>query len=232
MRTAVAAIVIPLLIAGSAVTAVGVEPVRCYDADEVFPDEVRALTGDVDGHGAPDAVRTRARWADPATCRARLIVDTGRRVLRTEIEPSTGIMIGPPGLAGLVELDHRPGLEIAVVIWRGASTGFLLLYGVHAGALVPLASGSFEYAGSVVHLTGVDCVPNRGAVLVSSTADYDVEDGRYDVVRTFYASRAGSLRPVPALTEHRSVRPSRLGRYPELASPAPFPSCTVVLGAS
>jgi hypothetical protein len=161
-----------------------------------------------------------------------VIADTGTRVLRLEIDASTGIMIAPPGLAGLVDLDGRPGLELAVVIWRGASTGFLQLYGVRAGTLAALAGGSFEYAGSIVHLSGVDCVRNRGAVLVSSSAEYGLDDDRYDVERRFYAFRSGSLQPVPALTERVSVRPSRLARYPELASPAPFPSCTVVVGAS
>jgi hypothetical protein len=211
---------------------VGPRPVRCYDADEVFPDEVRMLTGDVGGNRAPDTVRTQARWADEETCRAWLIVDTGRQILHREIEPSTGIMIAPPGLAGLIDLHGHAGLELAVVIWRGASTGFLQLYGVRAGALAALASGSFEYAGSVVHLSGVDCVRNRAAVLVTSSAEYDADVGRYDVERRFYAFRIGSLEPVPALTERRSVRPRRLARFPELATPAPFASCTVVLGAS
>lgn len=232
MHRAVTVIVIPVMLVSWAAPAAGVDPVRCYAAAEVFPDEVRTLIGDVDGDRMPDTVRTRASWSDDETCRARLIADTGTIVLRRGIDPSTGIMIAPPGLAGLVDLDGRPGLELAVVIWRGASTGFLQLYGVRAGTLSALASESFEYAGSIVHLSGVDCVRNRGALLVSSSAEYGLDDGRYDVERTFYALHGGSLQPVPALTERVSVRPSGLARYPELATPAPFPSCTAVVGVS
>jgi hypothetical protein len=230
-RSLTLATVALVLTAWAQVPASAIEPVRCYPADEVFPDQVRLLTGDVDGDGVADTVRTRARWTDDDHCRARLAADVGTSVLRLGIDPATGIMIAPPGLAGLVDLDRRRGLEPAVVVWRGASTGFVQVYGVRAGDLRPLADRAFEYAGSIVHPAGVDCVRTRGAVLVSSSAEYDLADGRYHVVRRFYAFRAGTLERVPRLTERVAVRLSGLGRFPELGA-APFPSCTVVPGAS
>jgi hypothetical protein len=209
-----------------------VDPVGCYPVTEVFPDAVLRLAGDVDGDRTVDAVRTRASWWGPEACRVRLVVDTGTSVLRRTIDPATGIMIGPPGIAGLVDLDRHRGLEVAVVVWRGASTGFLQLHGVKRGRLDALAADSFEYAGSVVHPSGVDCVRHRGAALVRSTAEYVLDDDRYHVERVFYAFRGGTLRRVPALTEHYRLRPAALGRFPELATPAPFPSCTEVPGTS
>jgi hypothetical protein len=225
--------VLPLLFATSIpATATAVDLVRCYAATEVFPDAVRKLSGDVDGDRSIDTAHTRASWVGPEACRARLVVDTGTSVLRVAIDPSTGIMIGPPGLAGLVDLSRHPGLEVAVVVWRGASTGFLQLYGVDGGRLTDIAGESFGYAGSVVHPSGVDCARKRGAVLVRSKAEYLLDDDRYHVERMFYAFRGNTLQPVPALTERLAVRPAGLARFPELAGPAPFPSCTVVLGAS
>jgi hypothetical protein len=199
---------------------------------DLFPDGVTRLRGDVDGDRRPDLVTTQARWLTGNTCRARLVVDTERDVFERRVDPLSGVLIAPPGLAALVRLDRRPGLEIAVVIWRGASTAFLDVYGVRGNRLTRVSADAFPYAGSVVNRSGVGCARKRGALLVASEAAFKLDDERYHVGRVFYGLRAGDLRPFPSLTERSRVRYDDLGRFPELASEAPFPSCTLVEGAS
>ena len=155
------------------------EPVRCYPKSALFPDAVTRLRGDVDGDGRADLVRTIPNWADSETCRARLIVKSARGVLTRRIDPLTGLLIAPPGLAGLVDLDRRPGLEIGVVVWLGASTGFADVYGVRGPELVRVNREAFDYGGSLVHREGVDCVHERSALVVGSHAVYRLSDNRY-----------------------------------------------------
>jgi hypothetical protein len=236
VRSRIAWAVAPLLVAGSLGLARPVasqEAVRCYSAEDVFPSAETRLRGDVDGDGHDDGVRTRARWLDAETCRAWLTLSIPRQGVRERaIDPLTGILIAPPGLAGLIRLDRRPGLEVAVVTWVGASTGFVELYGYRRGRIVPLAREAFAYAGSVVHRDGVDCARTHGALLVRSRAEFDLDDERYHVQRRFYGLRDGVLRPLPDLTEHYRVRMPGLRRFPGLWNQVPFPSCTEVPGAS
>jgi hypothetical protein len=199
---------------------------------DLFPDAVTRLRGDVDGDRHFDTVTTEAEWLADDTCRARLVVETNRNVFRRHVDPLSGLLIAPPGLAALVQLDRSPGLEVAVVIWRGASTAFLDVYGVRGNRLTRVTRDAFAYAGSVVNRSGVDCARKRGAVLVASQAEFRLGDERYHVRRVFYALRAGVLRRLPSLTERFRVRFTGILRFPELANQVPFPSCTVVEGAS
>jgi hypothetical protein len=223
--TALAVVLAPL--PGRAAT----EAPRCFAKSVWFPDAVTRLRGDVDGDGRSDLVRTKAHWLSDQTCRARLIVETARRALARRIDALTGLMIAPPGLAGLVNLDRRPGLEIATVVWQGASTGFVHVYGLRGAGLVKVNRETFDYAGSLVHLDGVDCVRKGPALVVDSGAIYRLSDNRYHVTRTFLGLRGGVLQPLPRLTEHHRVGVAGLNRFPELAAMRPFPSCTVVAGA-
>lgn len=208
------------------------EPARCYPASVLFPDVVTRLEGNINADGRIDTVITRARWADASTCRAILIVRTDRRTVRTPIQPLTGLLIAPPGLAGLINLSHRHGPAIGVVVWQGASTGFMDVYALQGKRLERLSTTPFAYAGSVVQRSGVDCTHTHGAVLVASSAVFHVEDNRYHVTRDLFALRGRTLRSRPSLQQRFRVRLGQLARFPEFASASPFPSCTEVPGTS
>ncbi len=204
----------------------------CAPTSDFFPDADTVLYGDIDGDGTTDTVSTHARITPNGSCRARLIVETDRATYRTKVAPLTGLLLVPPALAALVRL--RPGhrLDIAVIVWLGASTGFLDVYGLRSGHLRRLSPQAFGYAGSLGERSGVDCVRQHGARLVASWASIDRTGRRYVVERDFYGVRGGSLRPLPRLTERFRVPVDALGRFRELAALVPFPSCTVVRGAS
>jgi hypothetical protein len=136
------------------------DPVRCYPMSDLFPDGLTRLRGDVDGDRRLDTVTTEARWFAGDACCTRLVVETEHGVFERRVDPLSGMLIAPPGLAALVKLDRSPGLEIAVVIWRGASTAFLDVYGVRGKRLTRVSADAFAYAGSVVNRSGVDCARN------------------------------------------------------------------------
>jgi hypothetical protein len=204
----------------------------CAPASDFFPDADTVLHGDVDGDGTADTVSTRGRISPDGSCRARLVVETDRGIYRTKVAPLTGLLLVPPALAGLVRL--RPGhrLDIAVIVWLGASTGFLDMYGLHGRQLQRLSPQAFSYAGSFGQPSGVDCIHHRGARLVASTASIDRRGRHYIGERDFYSVGGGSLRLLPRLTERFRIPIDAIDRIPELASLVPFPSCTVVRGAS
>jgi hypothetical protein len=204
----------------------------CGPTSDLFPDADTVLHGDIDGDGTTDTVSTHARITPDGSCRARLIVEADRGVFRTKVAPLTGLLLVPPALAGLVHL--RPGhrLDVAVIVWLGASTGFLDVYGLRGGHLRRLSPQAYGYAGSIGQRSGVDCVRQHGARLVASSASINRTGRRYVVERDFYGVRGGSLRPLPRLAERFRVPIDALGWFPELAALVPFPSCTVVRGAS
>ncbi len=203
----------------------------CAPLAGVFPDGVTTLQGDVDGDHRIDTVSTSARWPGDTTCRAWLTVETANGTYRRRIDPLFGSLVAPPALAGLIQLGPGMRLDIAVIVWLGASTGFVDVYGFTGRELRRESTEAFDYAGSVVNRAGVDCVRDRGARLVASFATFR-GDNRYHVERTFYAMRTGGLRLIEGRTERLTVGFNGLNRYPEFASQVPFPSCTVVRGPS
>jgi hypothetical protein len=231
LRTTAVALSLALAIGGVDVSVGEASAARCYPASEWFPDAVTTLHGDVDGDGTRDLVHTRARWHDGQTCRAQLVIRTSKALLTRRVQPLTGMLVAPPSLAGLVRLEPGRRLDVALVVWVGASTGFLDVYRVRGGEIGRVSRDAFAYAGSIVNRAGVDCVRGHGARLVASTATLDLRL-RYHVERRFYALRAGALVPIDRLRQRELVGVGGLRRFPELYSTAPFPSCTVVPGAA
>jgi hypothetical protein len=222
-----------LLIISLAVPSASARPdVFCAPTSDFFPDADTVLHGDVDGDGTTDTVSTHGRITPDGSCRARLIVETDRGTYRTKVAPLTGLLLVPPALAGLVQLRQGHQLDIAVIIWLGASTGFLDVYGLHGHQLQRRSPQAFGYAGSFGQPSGVDCVHHRGARLVASTASVDRIGRHYIGERDFYSVAGGSLRLLPRLTERFRIPIDSIGQIPELASLVPFPSCTFVRGAS
>ncbi len=207
------------------------ETTWCAPLAGVFPDGVTRLQGDVDADHRIDTVSTSVRWLGESTCRAWLTVETANGTYRRRIDPLFGSLVGPPALAGLVQLGPGRRLDVAVVVWLGASTGFVDVYGFDGRELRRKSTAAFDYAGSVVNRAGVDCVSDRGARLVASFATFE-NDNRYHVERSFYAMRAGGLHLIRGRTERATVGFNGLNRYPEFASQVPFPSCAVVRGPS
>ena len=203
----------------------------CAPLADVFPDGVTMLRGDVGGDHRIDTVSTSARWLGDTTCRAWLTVETANGTHRRRIDPLFGSLVAPPALAGLIQLGPGRRLDVAVIVWLGASTGFVDVYGFQGRELRRKSTEAFDYAGSVVNRAGVDCVSDRGARTVASFATFE-NDNRYHVERTFYAIRRGGLHLIPGRTERGTVGFNGLNRYPEFASQVPFPSCTVVRGPS
>jgi hypothetical protein len=232
MRFGLAALILLVLVASPLPTQ-ATQAIRCFPIEDFFSvSHGPALVGDVDGDRRPDRVRTRARWTDDQRCRAWLIVKTDDRTYRLQIDPTPGLLVAPPPLAALVRLQHRHGLAIALIPWKGASTKFVDLFAIHHRRLIRLNSSLLGYAGSVVNRAGVDCAARRGAVMVASEAEFRIGDNRYHVTRVFFGLRAGLLTPLPRLTERARVRFAELGRFPELNQYVPFPSCTVAAGIS
>jgi hypothetical protein len=203
----------------------------CAPLPDLLPDGVTTLQGAVDADHRIDTVSTSAQWLGDRTCRAWLTIETADGTYRRRIDPLFGSLLAPPALAGLIQLGPGRRLDVAVIVWLGASTGFVDVYGLHGHELRRRSSEAFDYAGSVVNRAGVDCIRERGARLVASFATFEA-DNRYHVERTFSAVRAGGLRILPGRTERTTVRFNGLNRYPEFASQVPFPSCTVVRGPS
>src|SRR6266516_2880744 len=103
-----------------------------------------SLRGDVDGDGIADTVASHAKWRAGGGCRAWLVVNTAKGRFQSPIDALGSTLLKPPGLAGLIQL--RPGrrLDVAVVVWLGASTGFLDVYGLASHRLVRLSSNTYE----------------------------------------------------------------------------------------
>jgi hypothetical protein len=232
MRGPVAALVTVLIIAFTPVAAASRSATYCAPTSDFLPNADTVLHGDVDGDGMVDTVSSHGRTTATGRCRAWLVVETGRGVYRTRVHPLTGVLLVPPALAGLIEL--RPGhrLDIAVIVWVGASTGFLDVYGLRAQHLRRLSPDAYGYAGSFGERSGVDCVHQHGARLVSSWASADANGRHYVGERDFYGLRAGSLRLLTKFTQRFRIRLDAIDRYQELASLTPFPSCTAVHGSS
>jgi hypothetical protein len=198
---------------------------------DFLPDGDTVLHGDIDGDGTRDTVSTHARITPNGSCRA-LVAETDRGTYRTKVAPLTGLLLIPPALAGLVQLRLGHRLDVAVIVWLGALTGFLDVYGLRGGHLRRLSPRAYRYAGSIGQRSGVDCVHQHGARLVASWAPINRTGRRYVVERDFYGVRGGSLRPLPRLTERFRIRIDSIGRFPELAALVPFPSCAAVRDAS
>jgi hypothetical protein len=152
----------------------------------------------------------------------------GASTFRTEIDSLSGSLLAPPALAGLVRLAPGHRLDVAVIVWLGASTGFVDVYGLRGRGIERVSPEVFAYAGSAVDRFGVDCVSGKGARLVVSSATY-TERG-YRVRRSFLSLRGDILVPSHRATERLTLGVRRLERLPEFAAQVPFPSCTVVDG--
>lgn len=191
-------------------------------AEAATPIRQHALRGDVDGDGVPDAVALVRPRRAPARCGVVLVVRTRERTLTRALRRPQIPQV--PSLNGLAALGSRPGLEIVLTTWQGASTAFARVYGVSANRILPLATGTqdgtFPYEGSVTHLNAIDCTGK----LVVASGWFERGTSSFGFYRRFYRVRDGRFALVRNETgTSRSPVPGR--RLREFSEPQPFPSC-------
>jgi hypothetical protein len=186
------------------------------------------LSGDIDGDGAADRVRLLVDRRGRAGCAAFVVADTETGELAAAIaEPELTFELGLPALAGLVDVDGRPGAEVLVTILAGASTQFAGLFTARGDELerVTVAPGVTGYGdlfpsgGSVGHLEATGCGREPGSVVVSTAI---ARNHGYRLTREVLLFRDARLER--DTTERLSVSAQDLGSYPEFQS-ALFGNC-------
>lgn len=195
---------------------------RCEEqADALTDPDVHELTGDVNGDGSPERIVIAEAEAG---CPPLMIVEGESEALTLTIEEE-GSSLGLPRLVALVEIDDRPGAEIAAALVAGASTEFFGAYSVVGGELARLRIAGpgrfgdlFPSGGSVGHLDATDCA-DGGRIVISSAEPLG---DRYLVERRFYEVEEGVLRR--ASRGDRLVGFDELQTIPEFGS-TPFGSC-------
>lgn len=186
------------------------------------------LSGDIDGDGAADRVRLLVDRGGKAGCAAFVVAETETGSLAAAIaEPELTFELGLPALAGLVDVDGRPGAEVLVTILAGASTQFAGLFTAGGDELerVTVAPGVTGYGdllpsgGSVGHLEATGCGREPGSVVVSTAI---ARNRGYRLTREVLLFRDARLEP--ATIERISVSARELGAYPEFQG-ALFGNC-------
>jgi hypothetical protein len=142
------------------------------------------LTGDVDGDGRVDRASVVYARGAPDRCESVLRVERAdgiaTRVVRAGVSPETRSSVShdAPRLTALAPLDGRPGAELLVTVWDGASTSFGALYSVRSGRLVRMhvprssigAAGVLPYSGSLGHTSALQCRRGRAGLVSVSAA--------------------------------------------------------------
>ena len=179
-----ASLLAALLASAAVASGAGAPAARPHACSAVSASRAAALRvrhvahGDVDGDGRPDAAWIGVGRTRRVACRFFLAVRTARGTFTVRFGRLPPETWGgpPPALAALAQIDGRRGREVAVEVWRGASTSFLAIFGFHGGRLIrfrhagPVASTRREdvfLAGGPVDIaTGLECDPRRPGVLV------------------------------------------------------------------
>ncbi len=193
---------------------------------------------DVDGDGSPEDVYVAFDSTGTIGCQAFLVV-RAEETFHSQPIWEAGVQGGlpRPSIHGFVEINGAPGVEILVDEAGGASTQFVgaFVFGDRGLSRIAVKGGVpssvsgvgdlFPYGGSVGHLEAVDCAPD-GTIVVSSavpgSSQEDLEEGIYNVQRTFYLLDGAVLRKEGATREQVPVE--RLNEFPEYAA-GPFGSC-------
>jgi hypothetical protein len=190
-----------------------------------------ALVGDVDGDGTPDRVAIRFAPRLRTDCGIVVAVKTRHGVKAARVPygseagkfPRSGQFIRLstfPFLNGLYRIDGRPGLEIVLTSWAGASTLMLHMFTFTHGRLVPVRAptthGLWE-GGCCGQSTGIDC--SREMLRITATSWLDTHHLRID--RAFYTLRNARLTFIKSRTFRLSDKQIRFSRE----SSALFESC-------
>lgn len=168
--------------------------------------------------------------AEPG-CRHLLVLSTGEgAVVSTPIRIGDAEVAGGglPALAGVAEIDERPGSEVVVDVVAGASTAFVAVFSAGGGVLeqMTITGGGpygdlFPYGGSTGHMEASDCVegtPGEVAItLVEPSA------GGYRLTMTVFVTENGKFEERRKLSERLSEE-AALESLQGMGS-VPFGSC-------
>jgi hypothetical protein len=198
------------------------------------PAPTPALVADVDGDGSRDRVTIRFAPRLWTNCGILVVVATRQGVKPARVPygseagkfPRTDQFIGRstfPFLNGLYRIDRRPGLEIVLTSWAGASTSILHMFTFTQGRLVhvraPTPDGLWE-GGCCGESTGLDCA--RGMLRISGMSWLDRHHLQLD--RRYYTLRNARL----VFTSSRSFRLRDTQVKSSRESSALFDSCNGV----
>jgi hypothetical protein len=204
------------------------------------------LRGDVDGDGRRDRVTIVYAPRAPVSCAFFALARTGRgdRAVRLDTSGQKSSRLpaqehvrwySEPALMALAAVDRQPGLEIFVRLWHGASRGGGTLLTVRGSRLAPMRLGrvgGWNWGGTVMTQSYVDCVYGRATGYVAVTGEQAVRQGSA-WTRTQWRSlfRAdGTTFRIVRTRIRRGLRPGQVWRtdIPEVRGGEPFRSCTVV----
>jgi hypothetical protein len=202
------------------------------------------LRGDLDGDGRPEAVAVRYRPTAPVSCgflltaRSRSVVSSVRLRLSAGKFGSAagGVRYGDaPSLRSLAAVDRRPGAEVLVRLWQGASSHGGSLFTYYGGRLRRMSiegrwDNEFSWWGSVAHNANVDCLGRPGSGLVATRSGGVDVDGRHLVEsRSVYVVRGTRFHRVRTRTSTRLLPGQAWWTdIPDVGYGPPFGRCAVV----
>jgi len=203
------------------------------------------LRGDVDGDGRPEVVAVRYKPKAPVSCgflltaRSRSVVSSVRLRLSDSKygTAADGVRYGDaPALGSLAAIDRRPGAEVLVRLWHGASS--------HGGSVFTFVDGrlrrmridgtwndEFSWWGSIAHNGNVDCLGRPGSGRVATRSGGIDVDGRHLVEsRSVYVVRGTRFHRVRTRTRTRLSPGQRWWTdIPDVGFGPPFRRCAVAV---
>jgi hypothetical protein len=203
------------------------------------------LRGDVDGDGRPEVLAVRYRPKAPVPCgflltaRSRSVVSSVRLHLSASKFGSAADAVrygDAPSARSLAAIDRRPGAEVLVRLWQGASSQGGSVFTLHDGRLRRMTiegrwDNEFSWWGSVTHNANVDCLGRPGSGLVATRSGGVDVDGRHLVEsRGVYVVRGTRFHRVRTRTNNR-LSPGQpwWTDIPDVGLGPPFRSCTVAV---
>jgi hypothetical protein len=211
-----------------------------------LPSAGPALRGDVDGDGRRDRVTIVYAPRAPVSCAFLVLARTGGgdRAVRLDMSGQKSSRLpardqvrwySEPSLMALAAVDRQAGLEILVRLWRGASRAGGALLTVRGSRLTPMRLGrlgGWNWGGTVMAQSYVDCVHGRATGYVAISGEQAVREGTTWTTtrwRTLFRARGTTFRVVRTRTR-RGLRPGQAWRtdIPEVRGGEPFRRCTVV----
>ena len=201
------------------------------------------LRADVDGDRRVDTAAVRYVRGEASSCGFRLTVRTRGRIhslpvrppIRKALTTNAAIRYGEaPALRALAEIDRRPGAELLVEHWRGASSHGGSVYALRAGRLRKMRirgswDDEFGWWGSIAHNANVDCVGGRRSGRVATRSGSVDRDGRRLVEsRSLLAVRGDRFERVRSRSRtYLPFGPRWWTDVPDVGGGPPFARCTV-----
>lgn len=201
------------------------------------------LRGDVDGDGRRDRVTITYAPRAPTICGFFTVARTasGDRASRLSVHDEKVGRAGDyakwyrePTVMALVAVDRRPGLEVLVRLWHGASTVGGALVTARGSRLVPMRLGGrrdaqWVWGGGVIGHSAIDCAYGRARGFIVINGGWVERDGTFAEWRALYRAEGTTFRLLRRQVR-RNPRPGETWRtdIPEVGGINPFGRCTIV----